>query len=83
MDKLDSLAKKMFGEFGFDTCSSDEKKQILKAVEESNIKAINEQKEQMQQDALSILDGIDDQVILDQLCQMIVDRMNIVIAKIK
>lgn len=50
---------------------------------EKIIKVVNEQKEQMQHDAISILDGIDDQLIIDQICQMIVDRMNIVITNVK
>lgn len=37
-----------------------------------------EQREQMQEDARCILDGIED-LFMDNLCQMIVDRMNILI----
>ena len=34
MKKLDELADKMFAEFGFSTCSSDEKKQIIEEYRE-------------------------------------------------
>lgn len=44
---------------------------------------LEEQKKQMEWDLLSILDGIDDQQILDNVCQVIVDRINILIAKIE
>jgi hypothetical protein len=37
-----------------------------------------DQREQMQEDARCILDGIDDS-FMDNLCGMIVDRMNILI----
>ena len=34
MKKLDRLANEMFAEFGFSTCSSDEKKQIIEEYRE-------------------------------------------------
>lgn len=40
------------------------------------------QKEQMQEDVLSILEGLDQQYI-DNVCQVIVDRMNILKTDIK
>ena len=41
------------------------------------IKSIDEQKEQSQQDVMCILDGIDNEY-LDNVCQVIVDRFNII-----
>lgn len=43
---------------------------------------IIEQREQAQQDVLCVLDGIDNQDILDNVCQVIVDRFNILLNKI-
>ena len=45
-------------------------------------KDIDEQCEQAQEDILCILDGIDDQQILAHVCQVIVDRMNILKKKL-
>ena len=41
---------------------------------------ILEQREQMQEDLLCILDGLDNDV-LDNVCQVIVDRCNIILMK--
>jgi hypothetical protein len=44
---------------------------------------IANQKEQAQEDIMCILDGIDDQQIIDNVCQVIVDRMDIILNKVK
>jgi hypothetical protein len=44
-------------------------------------KDLYEQKEKMQEDLLCILDGLDND-ILTNVCQVIVDRMSILAAKI-
>ena len=45
-----------------------------------NRKDIIEQREQMQNDILCILDGLDDEV-LDDVCEVISDRMGILMTK--
>ncbi len=45
-------------------------------------KDIIEQREQIQEDLLCILEGIDED-ILENVCQVIVDRLNILIEKTK
>lgn len=45
-------------------------------------KDISEQREQMQNDLLTILDGMDDDAILTQCCQVVVDRMKILEIKL-
>jgi hypothetical protein len=52
-------------------------------MDKNQIKLLIEtQREQMQNDLLCILDGIDDQNILDNACQVIVDRCNILITEL-
>lgn len=44
------------------------------------VKDVKEQRERIQNDLICILDGLDQQFI-DNVCQVVVDRMNILIAK--
>lgn len=56
---------------------------LAKQERERLVKELTDQKELMQDDLLCILDGIGDQSILNKACQVIVDRINILIAKVK
>ena len=42
MEKLDELAKEMFGEFGFWTCSRDEQERIVKVIKNDLLVNIEE-----------------------------------------